>query len=80
MAAALDRLPTAAAGAARHGREPRALTATGTEGGLGWPGDPADGTGLGWPGDRPASGQSVRSPAPRRTGWRRLFGGSSRAA
>ncbi|MQA36147.1 hypothetical protein [Modestobacter roseus] len=56
-------------------------------GGLGWPGDPADGTGLGWPGDLDVDGGTDRAevPAeehatPRRTGWRRLFGGSRTAA
>jgi hypothetical protein len=46
------------------------------EGDLGWPGSPGDGTGLGWPGDTDESGQSAptAAPAPKRLGWRRLFG------
>ncbi|MGY1843523.1 hypothetical protein [Modestobacter sp. SYSU DS0875] len=54
------------------------------QGGLGWPGDPADGTGLGWPGDLDTEGATdqarvqddvaERSAGPRRGGWRRLFG------
>ena len=87
VAAALDSRPSAAAGLARHGAEsgPRALSAA-SEGGLGWPGDPADGTGLGWPVDEVsgtpgAEQQSAvtlvadEAPARRRSGWRRLFGG-----
>ncbi|MGY1855245.1 hypothetical protein [Modestobacter sp. SYSU DS0290] len=56
------------------------------QGGLGWPGDPADGTGLGWPGDLDRAGDRDRAEAPderavpRRAGWRRLFGGSRAAA
>jgi hypothetical protein len=68
----------------RHGSlDPTAST----EGGLGWPGEPEDGTGQGWPVDQlpddgvqaPAAVLAVaETPAPRRGGWRRLF--SSRAA
>ena len=55
-------------------------TASG-EGGLGWPGEPTDGTGQGWPVDQqPGAGvpAGAEIPTPRRGGWRRLF--SSRAA
>ncbi|MFQ1001853.1 hypothetical protein [Modestobacter sp. SSW1-42] len=48
-------------------------------GGLGWPGDPADGTGLGWPSrDGDASAAAGDRPVRRRGGWRRLFGGTPR--
>jgi len=71
------------AGTADPRHAPRAATGD-DEGGLGWPGEPADGTGLGWPTGSavdtgtpiadapslPAPGQ----PAVRRRGWRRLFG------
>ncbi|MGY1749144.1 hypothetical protein [Modestobacter sp. SYSU DS0511] len=56
------------------------------QGGLGWPGDPADGTGLGWPGDLDTGTDRAEAPGsdelatPRRAGWRRLFGGSRTAA
>jgi hypothetical protein len=48
------------------------------EGGLGWPGTPGDGSGgLGWPGDTDTDAASApRPPAPRRSVWRRLFGGT----
>jgi hypothetical protein len=86
VAAALQQQTPAARGAARHGSGGADATAQG-EGGLGWPGFPADGTGLGWPGDA-TSGSEVperadRSltvvpgqPARRRLGWRRFFGGA----
>ena len=59
----------------RHAPGPAPVGADGT-GGLGWPGDPADGTGLGWPVEdaAPADGR----PARRRGAWRRLFGGTAR--
>jgi hypothetical protein len=49
------------------------------QGGLGWPGDPAEGTGLGWPGG--TEEQAVApppvgvgsEPARRRSLWQRLF-------
>jgi hypothetical protein len=51
------------------------------QGGLGWPGDPAEGTGLGWPAGTEAEGGSVldtqvaveQPRARRRSVWRRLF-------
>ncbi len=52
------------------------------QGGLGWPGDPAEGTGLGWPGGTEAEGQGAVPEAPqpveqpsarRRSVWQRLF-------
>jgi len=90
VAAALSRRPAAPTGLPRHCEESRQqLTgAEGDEGGLGWPGDPADGTGLGWPvelitrppdADAPPAVAVVaeQAPEPRRSGWRRLFGGGS---
>jgi hypothetical protein len=87
VAAALQQRPaTALPGSARHDAEGSAMAVT-TDGGLGWPGEPADGTGLGWPED-PASGtqDAAQQPAPadgeparRRPGWRRFLG-SGRAA
>jgi hypothetical protein len=90
VAAALGRHPTAPAGLPRHGQESRqqARHATGDGDGLGWPGEPADGSGLGWPaglvpapptdaGDQPAAVLCEAPPARRRSGWRRLFGGTS---
>ncbi|MBB3677996.1 hypothetical protein FHX36_003731 [Modestobacter versicolor] len=89
VAAALDQRPAAAApGPPRHAEGSRqALRATGSEGGLGWPGDPADGTGLGWPAEQLAAAPAAvtlvpdagpgEAPARRRAGWRRLFGGGS---
>jgi hypothetical protein len=89
VAAALRERPTSlAAGTPRHGStsEPRELTGTDGEGGLGWPDPPHDGTGLGWPvdvaaelapaGDQPAVALVSSEPrARRRLGWRRIFGG-----
>jgi hypothetical protein len=51
------------------------------QGGLGWPGDPAEGTGLGWPAGTEAAGEGVpaspqpveQSPVRRRSVWQRLF-------
>ena len=68
----------------RHGAE---LVAS-TEGELGWPGEPSDGTGLGWPvdqlpdaptsGEAPAAVLTVAEPVVRRRGgWRRLFGSAA---
>jgi hypothetical protein len=87
VAAALRRRTAPdAPGPARHA--PQAARADGDagpgEGGLGWPGEPGDGTGLGWPADPlsggPAEGDAsavtgheVARPA-RRRGWRRFFG------
>lgn len=59
VAAALSRRPAAAE--PRH--ESRRLTAADSEGGLGWPGDPADGTGLGWPGDLRTAAHAADIPA-----------------
>ena len=83
VAAALRQRPTAGADSApRHGG---ARSAADGEGGLGWPGEPGEGTGLGWPVDlldAPAEGlpeaagtPPAEVPARRRQGWRRLFGG-----
>ncbi|MGY1902710.1 MULTISPECIES: hypothetical protein [unclassified Modestobacter] len=83
VAAALDQRP-----------EPSGPRHAAGQGGLGWPGDPADGTGLGWPGDRDTDRDTGggtdqagardevagRPAAPRRAGWRRLFAGSRTAA
>ncbi|WP_222194353.1 hypothetical protein [Modestobacter italicus] len=88
VAAALQQRPTA-----DTPEEPRHLAgapraADGQQGGLGWPGEPGDGTGLGWPAgtegatdsaaDQPAD--SEPRPARRKLGWRRLFGGGTPAA
>jgi hypothetical protein len=90
VAAALSRRPEAPTGLPRHGQESRQqpIGAAGDDGGLGWPGDPADGTDLGWPvelitrppdaDDRPAVAVlTEQAPGPRRSAWRRLFGGGS---
>jgi hypothetical protein len=64
----------------RHG----AAYVSSGDGGLGWPGEPRDGSGLGWPvdllPDAAHSGQAPTatpaaevSPVRRRTGWRRIF-------
>jgi hypothetical protein len=89
VAAALSRRPASAE--PRHGS--RRLTAADSEGGLGWPGDPADGTGLGWPADLRTTTQAADAPAQaavalvaedvparRRGGWRRLFGGGGHSS
>jgi hypothetical protein len=77
------------------------------QGGLGWPGDPTEGTGLGWPAGTDSRDRAVEPavsapadlpvtepspvgppaveappvalsvPAPRRSVWRRIFGGGS---
>ena len=89
VAAALQRQAPGSLGTLRHARGRRPATAT--DGGLGWPGSPPDGTGLGWPADgrtgsTPAAAGPgaltvvVESPAPRRAGWRRFFGGGAAAA
>jgi len=86
VAAALRQRPSElVAGASRHGTEQRLSAATEGEGGLGWPGEPGEGTGLGWPVDlldAPAEGLPEAAGTPpgevrarRRQGWRRLFGG-----
>jgi hypothetical protein len=90
IAAALRRGPaTGAPGQARHAPRLAGGDDDGGqgEGGLGWPGDPGEGTGLGWPTDRVSDGPSegdqpaVTEPEvprpPRRRGWRRLFGSPS---
>jgi len=77
------RPPTAEPAGPRHGSEGSVQLSSG-EGGLGWPGEPADGTGLGWPADllteAVPSGQppgitpaAEDSPARPRSGWRRFF-------
>ena len=84
VAAALRLRPSEPADATpRHGAGPR-LDGTDGEGGLGWPGEPGEGTGLGWPVDLLDSAAehqgpalataTVQAPARRRQGWRRLFG------
>ena len=88
VAAALRHRPTAVApGTARHGSEfrQRELTAADGEGGLGWPGEPADGTGLGWPADLVTGAGSTEDqptlvsdePPVSRRGWRRIFGSTA---
>jgi hypothetical protein len=96
VAAALRQRPASVEpGAARHGdehpeqRRQRPAELTGSEGGLGWPGEPGGGTGLGWPAEQTADQASaadqpgveiVAEEAPvRRRGWRRIFGGGSGA-
>jgi hypothetical protein len=89
VAAALQRQAPESLGALRHAR--RRLPATAAGDGLGWPGSPPDGTGLGWPADGRVGSPPVaadagaltavpESPAPRRAGWRRFFGGGGAAA
>jgi hypothetical protein len=78
VAAALYARP--AAGGPRHGQA--TADTAGSEGGLGWPGEPADGTGLGWPVDQPtgtaAEGSAVViAPPVRRRGWRRRLGSAA---
>jgi hypothetical protein len=72
VAVALAQRPIAAEPAEpRHAPGLAPVAADGTDGGLGWPGDPADNTGLGWPArDTGTTAEPVR----RRGGWRRLFG------
>jgi hypothetical protein len=85
VAAALRRRPTATEpGAPRHDPEFRQPQLTG-DGGLGWPGEPGDGTGLGWPIDDDGQAGSPTEVSPvalapepgRRRGWRRLFGSAA---
>jgi hypothetical protein len=72
VAAALAQRPSPAEPAEpRHAPGLVPVAADGT-GGLGWPGDPADGGGLGWPA-RDADAVPADRPV-RRRGWRRLFG------
>ncbi|NEK93247.1 hypothetical protein GCU67_03505 [Modestobacter muralis] len=77
VAAALAQRPAPAEPVApRHAPGLVPVGADGT-GGLGWPGDPADGSGLGWPaGDADSAGAAEQRPARSRGGWRRLFGGA----
>ncbi len=70
-AALQQRAPQPADGGPRH---------VSGQGGLGWPGDPAEGTGLGWPAGTetegqtvPAAPQQVAQPPARRSVWQRLF-------
>ena len=78
VAAALAQRPAPAEPAEPRHAPGLAPVAADGSGGLGWPGDPADGTGLGWPPrDTDASGEATTEtgrPARRRGGWRRLFG------
>ena len=77
VAAALAERPSPAEPAEpRHAPGLVPVGADGT-GGLGWPGDPAEGGGLGWPArDADAGSDAVPADRPvrRRSGWRRLFG------
>ena len=85
VAAALSRRPTPTEpGTPRHDPESRQRLLTGAvgDGGLGWPGEPGDGTGLGWPVDdndqRESATPASLAPEPaRRRGWRRLFGSAA---
>jgi hypothetical protein len=88
VAAALQRRAAESPGTLQHARSRRPAAADGGGGGLGWPVPPPDGTGLGWPSDaqtdstlaEPGAGALTvvaESPAPRRAGWRRLFGGAA---
>ena len=79
VAAALAQRPASPEPAeGRHAPGLVPVEADGTSGGLGWPGDPADGSGLGWPSrDAEAAVEADDDegrPARRRGGWRRLFG------
>ena len=84
-AALLRRPPTGDAGTPRHSSDHPVLAAADGDGGLGWPGEPADGTGLGWPADlrsapadEAADGPGLtEEPASPRRGWRRLFGSTA---
>ena len=81
VAAALaQRPPTPEPAEPRHAPGLVPVDADGSSGGLGWPGDPADGSGLGWPSrDADAAGAAdtaTEHPVRRRGGWRRLFGGA----
>jgi hypothetical protein len=88
--AALTQRPRSADGATpRHGPESRQRRLSGAdgEGGLGWPGEPKDGTGLGWPADLLSGAAAGRQPAVtqvadqrpvrRWSGWRRIFGSNA---
>lgn len=90
VAAALQQSATVEPGEPRHlAGAPRA--SDGQPGGLGWPGEPGEGTGLGWPAgtedaagtaaDQPADARpgAETRPARRKLGWRRLFGGGAPA-
>jgi hypothetical protein len=92
VAAALSRRPTSVEpGLPRHGQESRQrrLACVDGESGLGWPGEPGNGTGLGWPLDlvpesvstaaEPAAPVADEAPVRRRLGWRRIFGGGAGA-
>ena len=80
VAAALAQRPAAAEPAEpRHAPGSTPAAADGSPGGLGWPGDPADGSGLGWPSrdaEAAVEADAADRPARRRGGWRRLFGGA----
>jgi len=77
VAAALEQRPTVREpGTARHGHEQGLAEPEDGEGGLGWPGEPGNGSGLGWPADESApAAPRTDQAAPSRRGWRRVFGG-----
>ena len=92
VAALTSQRAPAEPGSLRHDLAPRRPDRAAADGedGLGWPGDPADGTGLGWPGDlrtpddrgdddrgnaAPVAEPLAEEPPARRGAWRRIFGG-----
>jgi hypothetical protein len=79
VASALAHRPAAVEPAApRHAPGLVPVVADGT-GGLGWPGDPAEGTGLGWPAeDAGRTDTAAGRPGRRRAGWRRFFGSAAK--
>ena len=87
VAAALEQRPTAGEPSRPRHLHSAATAADERQGGLGWPGEPGDGTGLGWPAAGEAgatdpmspAGHPVEQPPTRRRGWRRLFGGGTSA-
>ena len=80
VAAAPEARETPDAGTPRWDRPVAADPSPDGDGGLGWPGSPGDGSGgLGWPGNVDAQVSPAAAPAPRRSAWRRLFGGLRKA-
>ena len=89
VAAALEQRPTPGAPSRPRHLHSAATAADERQGGLGWPGEPGDGTGLGWPAAgesgtadavspaEPSTGHPAGHPPVRRRGWRRLFGGGT---
>lgn len=70
VAAALEGRQPPETGTHRSAGAASGPTSSDGEGEPGWPGSPRDGEGgLGWPGE--ADARAV--PAPKRSGWRRLF-------